>query len=516
MLKFKTLGLITILVGLLLSAAAVVGNAEKVLTVGVIRDPINQRYATPGVEPYITGVYEPLVFVTPELTLAPGLATSWERIDDLTWRFYLRKGVEYHNGKPFNATTAKFSLDWVHENILWSVRNRFAKAEVVDEYTIDVTTEVPLAIFPGFLSYGWTVASEPESMTAGEVVGTGPFKYSSSIPGEELTLVKNENYWQEGQPILDRIVYKVLPDDSSRTMALLSGEVDLALQVPYPSVSTLKDQGFNIFQCLTSQWASLHFCPYAEPLDDLRVRQAVAHAIDRQSIITNVLYDFAVASNSPVLPSVPWSGEELLEGIPYDPERAKLLLSEAGWVEINNQAREKNGQRLSITLRLIDQPAVLIFGREMAEVIAEQLGEVGFEVKISVESTAMFYDESAANQKGHLYLDYGGVFCGEMSSMLYDDFQPSREIYTEGTNTYGKFLPPILGDWLFSLQNASTDEEREQYLLKITNLVARDMVLTLPFMNYVMVVGASEKVIGYTPHPLFVWPLVWNKVDIAD
>ena len=87
--------------------------AQKTLRVGVVRDPVNWKYATPGVEPYITGVYEQLVFVTPNMELAPGLATSWERIGDNQWRFALRRGVKFHNGKDFNAHTAKFSLDWI-------------------------------------------------------------------------------------------------------------------------------------------------------------------------------------------------------------------------------------------------------------------------------------------------------------------------------------------------------------------------------------------------------------------
>ena len=148
-------------------------KAEKILKVGVIRDPVNSRYATPGVEPYITGVYEQLVFVTPDMQLVPGLATKWERIDDLTWRFYLRKGVTYHNGKPFNAETAKFSLDWILEKILWSKRLRIDKVVIVDEYTIDIITQVPLAVLPGFMSHGWTVMSEPESQKEGWIEISG-------------------------------------------------------------------------------------------------------------------------------------------------------------------------------------------------------------------------------------------------------------------------------------------------------------------------------------------------------
>ena len=147
--------------------------AQKTLRVGVIRDPVNSKYATPGVEPYITGVYEQLVFVTPNMELAPGLATSWERIGENQWRFALRRGVKFHNGKDFNAQTAKFSLDWITEKVVWSKRLRIKEVKVVDDYTIDIFTTSPLGVMPGFMSHGWTVMSEPESQKAGSPSGPG-------------------------------------------------------------------------------------------------------------------------------------------------------------------------------------------------------------------------------------------------------------------------------------------------------------------------------------------------------
>jgi peptide/nickel transport system substrate-binding protein len=488
--------------------------AEKVLKVGVIRDPVNSTYATPGVEPYITGVYEQLVFVSPNMELVPGLATKWERIDQLTWRFSLRKGVKFHNGKTFDARTAKFSLDWIKEKILYSKRLRIKQVNVVDDYTIDIVNEVPLGVTPGLMSHGWTVMSEPESMKAGKPVGTGPFKFESSVPGQQLIVVKNPDYWQKGLPKVDRIIYKILKDDTSRVMALMGGEVDVALQVPYPSVSTIEQAGFKAFKTLTSQWAGITFAVTAKPTDDVRVRKAVVHAIDRKQIVQDVLYGLAVPTNSPILPNTPWSGEKKLQGLPFDPKRAEALLDEAGWKKGAGGIREKDGEKLAITLRLINQPSVLIQGREMAQVIAEQLGKVGFKVEISVEEQNMFYDQSAAKKKGHVYLDYHGTFSGDLSATLWDSYQPNREVYLEGSLLYGPSLPAVVGQWLSAIQNATTDKEREENLIKITNLVDYEMVLTVPFMKYYMVVGTSNKVEGYTPHPLFFWPGVWTGVDL--
>jgi peptide/nickel transport system substrate-binding protein len=488
--------------------------AQKVLKVGVVRDPVNSKYATPGVEPYITGVYEQLVFVSPAMELVPGLATSWERLGDNQWRFALRRGVKFHNGKDFNAHTAKFSLDWITEKIVWSKRLRLKEVKVVDDHTIDIITSEPLGVLPGFMSHGWTVMSEPESQKAGRPVGTGPFKFVSAVPGERLVLARNEQYWQPGVPKVDQIMYRVTPDDTSRVLALMSGEVDVALQVPYPSVQQIKAAGFQTFQTLTSTWASLTFAAHTAPTDDVRVRKALVHGIDRAAIIQNVLYGLAVAANTPILPTAPWSGESKLKGLPYDPKQAEALLDQAGWKREGAGVRKKDGKPLALTLRVINDPSVLIAGREMAQVMADQLRRLGVEVAISVEESNMFYDQSAAKQAGHIYLDYHGTFSGELSATLWDSYQPNRPTYVEGSALYGSLIPARAGEWLAEIQKTSAPAVRERNLVQLAELVNRDLALTIPFVKYQMVVGASPKVIGYQAHPLFFWPQVWNGVEV--
>jgi peptide/nickel transport system substrate-binding protein len=488
--------------------------AEKVLRVGVIRDPVNSQYATPGVEPYITGVYEQLVFVTPSMELAPGLATSWERLGDNQWRFRLRRGVKFHNGKDFNAQTAKFSLDWITEKIVWSKRLRIKEVKVVDDYTIDIFTTTPLAVMPGFMSHGWTVMSEPESQKAGKPVGTGPFKFVSSVPAEQLVVSRNEHYWQPGVPKIDRIVFRIAKDDTSRVLALMSDQIDVALQVPYPNVQQIKAAGFQTFQTLTSVWANLTFAASTPPTDEVRVRKAVVHAIDRQAIIEKVLYGMGMAANTPIHPDTPWSGESKLKGLPHDPKLAESLLEQAGWRREGTSVRRKAGQPLALTLRVLNLPGTLIAGREMAQVVADQLRRVGIDVTLSVEEGNMFYDQSAASQKGHVYLDYTGTYSGELSATLWDLFQPNRPTYVEGSALYGNLIPAVAGEWLGELQNTQAAGVRERNLIRLAELVNRDLVLTVPFVKYQMVVGASPKVTGYQPHPLFFWPHVWNAVDL--
>jgi peptide/nickel transport system substrate-binding protein len=502
-----------LLVAVMLLSVPLPAQAQKVLQVGVIRDPVNSRYATPGVEPYVTGVYEQLVFVTPDMELVPGLATAWKRLGDNQWRFELRKGVKYHNGKDFNAQTAKFSLDWIREKIVWSKRLRISEVKVVDDYTIDIFTSTPLGVMPGFMSHGWTVMTEPESQKAGQPVGTGPFKFASSVPGERLVVEKNPSYWKPGVPKVDRIVFRVLPDDTSRVLALMGKDVDVALQVPFPNVQQLKTGGFRTYQTLSSAWGTMTFAAHTAPTDDVRVRKAIMHAIDRQAIVKDVLYGLGVAGNSPILPNIPWSGEKQLQGFAHDPQKAAALLDEAGWRRSGTGTRQKDGKPLALALRVINYPSALIAGREIAQVVSAQLKQVGIETAITVEEENLYY-ESAAKQRGHIYLDYHGTFSGELSATLWDSFQPKRETYVEGSVLYGDLIPPAVGDWLSAIQNNTDPKVREANLIKISKLVNYDLALSVPFVKYYMVVGASDRVTGYEPHPLFFWPQVWNNVDV--
>ena len=124
------------------------------------------------------------------------------------------------------------------------------------------------------------------------------------------------------------------------------------------------------------------------------------------------------------------------------------------------------------------------------------------------------YDQSAAQQKGHVYLDYHGTFSGELSATLWDLYQPNRPTYVEGSALYGSLIPASVGDWLAELQNTNAVAVRERNLVRIAEAVSYESVLTVPFLKYYMVVGASPKVTGYQPHPLFFWPQVWNQVDL--
>lgn len=273
--------------------------------------------------------------------LVPALATSWEASEDgLTWTFHLREGVMFSDGSEFTADDVKFSMDRILDPVLGSGRvdsigGENAKWEVVDTYTVTVTTPESNAILPISLAgaAGGAIIS-PKSVDAeGNVVipiGTGPFIIDELNGTTSLRLVKNPNYWQEGLPYLDAVEIEVYPEAAPREAALQGGEVDFVLSVSAPGFDALNDDPDIVVDeiaGLNYQYMGLNFA--REPLGDVRVRQALAYAIDRQQICDAGEFGRCVVVEGPTGPSSAW----YMPYAPYerDIEKAKALLAEAGY-----------------------------------------------------------------------------------------------------------------------------------------------------------------------------------------
>lgn len=282
---------------------------------------------------------------TPEVI--PGLAESWEVSEDgLTWTFALREGVTFHDGEPWNADAAVFNYDrQVNRDsarfdtelnsvggILLAGMESVTK---VDEMTIAITTDKPMADLPSNLALGAfgspKAIEEMGEAFAENPVGTGPFKFESLERGRELVLVRNDD-WYGGAPKLDRLILRPVPEVTARMAALRSGEVDW-IEVPSPDeVPALEAEGFQV---LTNAYS--HLWPWVldttkPPFDDVKVRQAINYAIDRDSMAESLLQGTGSPSTQYIPASDPGYSEDL-PGFEYDPDRAEELLAEAGYAD---------------------------------------------------------------------------------------------------------------------------------------------------------------------------------------
>jgi peptide/nickel transport system substrate-binding protein len=332
-------------------------------------------------------VTETLVGANEDFSLKPGLATSWKQLDEDTWEFKLRNNVTFHDGSKMTAKEVKFTLEKViSENPKVASMLNIDSIEAVDNYTIKIKTKEINPILPGILHYPDTAIISPSSYNEkGEFVkpvGTGPYKFESfDDQTRTLTVVKNENWWG-GKVGLDKMIIKGIPDPNTRAMAIENGEVDFTVDVPYSETDRINAiDGINVEKYKTPRVYKIDLNLKHEPLEDVRVRQAMSYAINRSDIAENVLYNVGEAAGGPFLPTMVWANKSLK---PYSQnlKKADELLTAAGWVDTDGDGiRDKDGKPLKLNLMTYAARPGL---PPMAEAMAAQLKEAGIDAETEV------------------------------------------------------------------------------------------------------------------------------------
>lgn len=349
-------------------------------------------------------VYNGLVRYDKNLVLEGELAESWEvSADKLTITFHLRKGVLWHDGTPFTSADVLFTYQmYINPEVPTSYAEDFlqvASAEAPDEHTFRVTYDKPYApaleswgtaIHPKHLLEGQDVTKSPLSRAP---VGTGPYRFFKWVAGEKIELISNADYF-EGRPKIHRVVYRVIPDSSTQFLELQSGGLDFMGLTPI-QYSTQTDapaftRNFNKYRYLAFGYTYLGYNLQKPLFQDVRVRQAISHAIDKQEIIDGVLLGLGKAATGPYKPDT-WVYNANVKTYAHDPEQARALLAQAGWTDSNGDGvLDRNGQKFSFTI-VTNQGNDL--RSKSAEIIQRRLKEVGIAVEIRIVEWATFLKE---------------------------------------------------------------------------------------------------------------------------
>ncbi len=322
-------------------------------------------------------LYECLVQVDSNGDFYPQLAESWEAsADGRTWTFQLRREVRFHDGIPFDAEAVRKSflraMSPDTPNPHPEYYTDIAEVEAVDTYTVSFHLKKPVPYFLAILAQADSVVVPTEPRTGKPLgehpVGTGPFRFVEWRPGERIVLERNPDYYLPGIPEIERVSFRFIPDGAARALALQAGDVDIAVDIPYQAASALEDNPtFTVISGPMNLVQILAINNAREPVSDLRVRQAIAHAIDRGKIVELVSLGYATPIGGPVPPGMPYYID--LTGLyPYNPERARELLAMAGYPE-----------GFDITMAL---PSNYEFHVRTGELVATQLAAVGIRVKI--------------------------------------------------------------------------------------------------------------------------------------
>ncbi|MFZ5917813.1 MAG: ABC transporter substrate-binding protein [Chloroflexota bacterium] len=349
-------------------------------------------------------IYEPLVTVDYNYEFQPGLAESWEISEDgLTWTFYLQKGVTFHDGSAFNADVVKWWLEGMLTGVNSYMFESMTEATVVDDYTINLTFSAP---FPNLLynlstSFSGIMSQEAYEKYGEEyglkyAVGTGPFMLEEWVQNDHLTLVKNPDYnwapkWtgHSGPAQVDKIIYRIIPEDATRAIELQAGNVHILLDAPSPR-ELPQYQNNPDYLYLQSSDATIQFIgmkvdhPF---FADLRTRQAVGYAIDRDLIVETVYQGIGRATNTYL--SVELGGDKGVSKFApsYDLEMAKSLLAEVGWVMgddgvlvAESVAGVEAGTKFEVSYWTYQEDEF----KRLAEVTQKMLADVGIKAEIQL------------------------------------------------------------------------------------------------------------------------------------
>ena len=301
-------------------------------------DPPNQTDNT--TEDVVRHIFNNLVEFDDELNHIPGLATSWEVSEDgLTWTFHLRQGVTFHDGTPFDAGAVKYTLDRMMDTENPTRRTSLYepfidRVEVTDEFTIEIISEKPFGPMLGHMAHAaGAIISPTAHKQSGDQfgrnpVGTGAYEFVSWTAGDRVVLERNEDYWGK-KPKIRRIEFMTVPETSSRMIMLENREAHVALNIEPNDVSTLQAHPeVEVSNRPANGWYYIGINNQKPPNNDLRFRQALNYAVDKEMLVRVLFKGFGRVSDSLLAPAN-W-GYKGIFSYPYDPEKAKALLREVG------------------------------------------------------------------------------------------------------------------------------------------------------------------------------------------
>lgn len=440
----------------------VIGKSQKVTTLNPTR--CNGKGLDDDV--YVM-VYEPLIHTDEAGNLIPGLATSWEFIDDVTIKFNLREGVKFHDGTDFNAEACKYVMDWyISEEtkpIFAAEIAELDSIEVEGEYSVIFHLSAPSsALLTSMATYASLMIS-PKAIEeygddlATKACGTGPFKVIEYAEGDHVTLVRNENYYKVGAdgqnlPYLDGVEVKIIPDDTVKATGILSGDIQLTDYLTATSVQMLKSNPNKTVRKLPSgDYYALYPNNKTEIFSNKLVRQAIAFALNRQEIsdfVTQGLGEpvqWCVTKNQ-------WFWSDY-DPYSYDPEKAKELLKEAGYPD-----------GVSFVLSCISREP----DNTIMAIVQQQLAAVGIDVKLEAMERLAWLELWKNQKTGDCGMAKGNVPAASPFTQINNNYGVT------GTNNYSQYAGERYNELVNLIKREYDQEKAKQYFAEAQKVFLDD------------------------------------------
>ena len=452
-------------------------------------------------------IFDALVGVDERARVVPGIATSWSTPDPLTWEFKLRPGVKFHDGSDLTAEDIIFSLErpltvkGSPGGFAAYVRMITAK-QIVDKHTLRLKTSAPYGPLLEDLAHVLIVSKRAaQNASSGDfdsgkaAIGTGPFKLTKFARGDRLTLARHDAYWGGAAP-WESVTLRIVPNDPTRTAALLSGELDAIENVPSADLARLrKSTAHRLAQTTSWRTILLHLDQHRtnppgtsdksgkplpeNPFKDVRVRQALSKALNRPAIAERVMDGLALPASNVVSPSV-LGHDPALKPEGYDPEGAKKLLAEAGY---------PNG----FTMTLATPNNRYINDEQVAQACAQMFARIGILTKVDAMPLAAYLGKARGQEFGVALLGWGSLGADLALRSLAATPDPEKG---RGAWNWARYSNPKLDQMIDRSLGTVDGKKREALAREVSAYAAREVVF-IP-LHYQVVTWAMKRSLDYT------------------
>ncbi len=491
---------LSIITGLSVFTSPVVAK-ESTLTVGVENAPktLDPRFAydATGMQISHNLIFSTLVTLSADLRIIPRLAERWENPDDKTYVFYLRKGVHFHDGKPVTAEDVKFTFDHLKaketKSLFAGTYNIIEGIRVIDPYRVEFklnqavasfTTKMIMPIVPKH------IVSNGEEFPK-RLIGSGPFKFVAQSPNE-IVLAKNTDYFK-GPPKVDKVIYKIIKDDNTRYLKMRKGELDLVINsMPLHKVNDFRKKPlkktYRVIENPGLSYQYLSFNVSAPEVQDVRIRQAIAHGIDVNEIVKYRLKGHANQSFG-VLSVQNWFTEKDVPKFTYNPKTAEKLLDEVGYKDPDGSGPQP---RLVLEMKTSNNKETI----GIARIMQSQLAKIGIKLDVKSYEWGTFFGDIKNGNFQMTSLRWVGI---TEPDFYYDLFHSSM-MPPNGRNR-GRYVNPII-DRLTEQGRFELDpKKRKEIYSRIQKIIAKDLpYFSLWHRNNISLV--HKRVSGYTQDPM--------------
>lgn len=441
-------------------------------------------------------VYDGLVRLSDTLEAEPALAIDWENEDPLTWTFKLREDVTFHDGEPFTAEDVKYTFDKILDPDFKApyitLYAPIESIEVIDEYTVQFNLGQPYAPLINYLDIGIVpkhIAEQDENKLASEPIGTGPYKMMKWEKNNKIHFEANEAYWA-GEPKTQKVTYFIIPDNTTRVASLEAGDIDLVHSPLSPQdIQRVKENDeFVVEEKEGLGYTYLNFNQESELLEDVKVRQAISHLVNKEVISKDIYRAMDNPALSPLIPSS-WAYTDDVPKFEHDVEISKQLFEEAGWKDTDGDGfYDKDGNIFTIELSTHSEDPNRM---QMVEYLQNEFEKNGVKVEVITNEWSTFSSNMMEGKFDIALL--GWLNLTDPDRAMYNQFHS-----TSGSN-YGKYNNPKVDELLDEARASSEQENRKELYQEIAQIVTEDVAYDVVlYQGYYAMYGKNVE--GFSPY----------------